>query len=251
MTNLGAADALSGSALRGTIMAQSLTLVLSVLGLTLLVQPGVSQARPSFQTLDDVSSFVETYYRRPRPDLIPDLFKALQPTGVSEEPRAVPPFVAFFSEVFAANPGRLAEWQALIPKQEGSTRRLLYTALSISKAGGVLTLEGHSAALNDMYWGAFGATGRTAFLQKLVDQLRYCDERDDMGLFLVGATAKWSLASNALSDPFVRATLASQTLTADHRTRALIDELLREGPVQAKQEMHDIVRQQREAGKWP
>jgi hypothetical protein len=92
---------------------------------------------------------------------------------------------------------------------------------------------------------------RTAFLQKLVDQLRYCDERDDEALFLAGATAKWSLASNALSDPFVRATLAGQTLTADQRTRALINELLREGSAQVKQEMSDLVRQQREAGKWP
>jgi hypothetical protein len=102
-----------------------------------------------------------------------------------------------------------------------------------------------------MYWGAFFASGRTAYLQKLVDQLRYCDERDDEVLFFAGATAKWSLASNALSDSLVRATLAGQTLTADQRTRALIDELLREGPAQVKQGIAEVVRQQREAGKWP
>jgi hypothetical protein len=101
-----------------------------------------------------------------------------------------------------------------------------------------------------MYWGAFFATGRTAFLQKLVDQLRYVDERDDEELFFAGATAKWSLASNAQSDPLVRSTLAGQTLKADQRTRALITELLTQPPAQVKQDIADIVRDQRAAGKW-
>src|SRR5918994_5372504 len=132
-------------------MARRLPLVLSVFGLALLGQPAVPQAPPSFRTLDGVDSFVQTYYRGPRPDLIADLFRALQPTGVSERPNAVPPFVGFFSEVFVANPGRLAEWEALVPKQEASTRRLLYRALALARAGGVLTIEGHSSAVNDMY----------------------------------------------------------------------------------------------------
>jgi hypothetical protein len=215
------------------------------------IQESSDTSRGSFRTLADVSSFAQTYYQRPRPDLIADLFSALQPTGVSEGPHAITPFVGFFSEVFAANPGRLAEWQALVPKQEASTRRLLYRALALSRAGGVLTIEGHSPAVNDMYWGAFFASGRTTYLQKLVDQLRYWDERDDQMLFFAGASAKWSLASNALSDSLVRATLAGRTLTADQRTRALIDELLREGPAQVQQEMAEVVRRQSEAGKWP
>jgi ketosteroid isomerase-like protein len=217
----------------------------------LQAKDGVSQAPPSFSTLEGVSSFAQTFYLNPRPDLIPDLFKALQPTGLSEQPNAVPSFVGFFSEVFTANPGRLAQWQALIPKQEASTRRLLYQALSISKASGVLTIEGHSPAINDMYWGAFFASGRRTYLQKLVDQLRYWDERDDQMLFFAGASAKWSLSSNASSDSLVRTTLAGHTLTADQRTRAHIDELLRKGPAQVKQEMAEVVRQQREAGNWP
>jgi hypothetical protein len=232
-------------------MARPLHLVLSVAGLVLLVKPGASQEAPSFRTLDAVTSFIQTYYQNPRPELIAGLFGALHSTGLTQRPNAVPPQIGFFSEVFAANPARMAEWQALVAKQEASTRQLLYQAIAISKAGGVLTIDGHSAPLNDMYWGAFFASGRTAFLQKLVDQLRYCEERDDEALFLAGATAKWSLASNAQSHPVVRATLEGQTLTADQRTRALIAELLREGPAQVKQESAEVVRQQRQAGKCP
>jgi len=232
-------------------MAPRLPLVFFVLRLVLLGKPVASQEVPSFRTLGDVDRFTETYYQHPRPELIAGLIRALQSTGLTERPNAVPPYIGFFAEVFAANPARVPEWQALVANQKPSTRRLLYRALALSRAGGVLTLDVHSGSLNDMYWGAFVASGRTALLQRLVDQLRYFDERDDEGLFFAGATAKWSLASNAQSHPLVRATLEGETLTADQRTRALIAELLREGPGQVKQEIAGVVQQQREAGKWP
>lgn len=232
-------------------MARHLPLILSVCGFALLAESGVSQEAPSFRTLEGVDSFVQTYYQRPRPDLMPDLFRALQPTGVSERPNAVPPFVGFFSEVFAANPGRVAEWQALVPKQEASTRRLLYWALEISKAGGVLMVEGHSPALNDMYWGAFFASGDSRFTRKLVDQLRYCDERSDFQLFMTGVLAKWSLASNAQSHAAVVLDLETEKgNNPDKRTRELIAELLVQGPEHVKQEAAEIIRRQRELGKW-
>ena len=232
-------------------MAARLQLILPVVCLGVLGHRGAAQQVPSFQSMDEVDHFTAFYYQHPQPELIPDLFSALHASGVTDRPNAAPPFIAFFAEVFAANPSRASEWEALIAQQDIPTRILLYRALSLSKAGGVLSIEGHSASLNDMYWGAFGATGRIVFLQKLVDQLRYCDEREDEELFFVGATAEWSLASNAQTDSLVHATLAGQTLTTDQRTRALIDELMREGQARIKQHIADVVRQQREAGKWP
>ena len=232
-------------------MAARHQLILPFVCLAVLGRRTAAQQVSCFQTSDDIEHFTAFYYRHPQPELIPDLFSALHPTGVSDRPNARPPFIAFFAEVFAANPDRVNQWQALIAQQDIATRLLLYRALSLSKAGGALSLEGHSASLNDMYWGAFGATGRIVFLQKLVDQLRYWDERDDEGLFFVGATAKWSLASNAQTDSVVHTTLQGQALTADQRTRELIDELLQESPARVKQEIADVVRQQRAAGKWP
>ncbi|HTK42987.1 MAG TPA: hypothetical protein VL287_15455 [Gemmatimonadales bacterium] len=231
-------------------MASRLPLVLSVVGWFVLGKAGASQQIPPFKTLDEVSSFVQTYYQRPRPELIADLIRSLPAAGLAQRPNATPPMTGFFSEVFAANPARMAEWQPLISAQDASTRGLLEQAVALSKSGGVLDLTGHSASLNDMYWGAFFATGRTVFLQKLVDQLRYVDEREDEALFLAGATAKWSLASNAESHDLVRWILKSPTLTTDQRTQALISELLTEGPAQVKQEMAAVVQKQREAGKW-
>jgi hypothetical protein len=215
----------------------------------LLGRPAAAQENPQFQTLDDVSSFIQTYYQQPRPELIGDLIRALSSVTVAQRPNAVPPLVGFLSEVFAANRSRMAEWRT-IPIDDQTTQRLVGRALNLSQYGGVMSEQGHSAELNDMYWGAFFATGSTTFLQKLVDQLRYYDERDDEALFLTGATAKWSLASNARSHPLVHSTLAGNTLATDQRTRDIVIQLLAQDPARIKQETAEIVASQRRAGKW-
>src|SRR5262249_26377463 len=151
---------------------------------------------------------------------------------------------------FAVNPARVAEWQTVISAQDTTARELGERALALSRSGGVLNLTGHSGPLNDMYWGAFSATGRTDFIQKLVEQLRYWDEREDEQLFFAGATAGWSLSSRARTDSLVRSTLERQRLTADERTRALISEVLQEEPAQIKQDIAAVVEKQRETGKW-
>jgi hypothetical protein len=211
---------------------------------------GVGQQVPSFKTTQDVSLFTETYYQHPRPELIGSLIEALYPTGVSQPTRATP-FISFFSEVFAANPSRLPEWQALIDKQDASVRDALGRALALTKAGGVQAIEDHTPWVNDMYWGAFFASGRPIFLQKLVDQLRYWDERQNYILFAAGATAKWSLASNAQKYSLVREALDAKTLVADARTHALIAELLSQDPQSIRTDIFNIVKQQHGRVGWP
>jgi hypothetical protein len=204
----------------------------------------------SLKTIDDVGEFMQTYYRQPRPELIASLIQALHSSGFVQRATNEPDVIGFFSEVFAANPDRLSQWQALIAKQDEQTKAALGRALSVSRAGGVLNLEGHSAALNDEYWAAFFATGNPKFIDRLVDQLRYFDERDDFGLFGAGGTAKWSLASNAQTQPEVRLAIEEAKLKADKRTQELITELIVQGPARIKQELREIVDKQKQAGKW-
>jgi hypothetical protein len=163
----------------------------------------------------------------------------------------MPPYVGFFSEIFAANPDELPRWQPLIDRQNTHLKEVLERALALRRAGGVLTLQGHSPELNDMYWGAFFASGDSSFTRKLVEQLRYCDERSDFQLFATGVSAKWSLASKAQSHVMVLLDLQAHKLNSpDQRTRELIAELLDQGPERVKQEAAEIVRRQRETGKW-
>ena len=229
------------------------TSVLQVLVLLLAsatANTGTSQASSELKTPNDVGAFMQTYYSHPQPELIGQLIDALRLTGFLQKLNNASSVIGFFSEIFAAHADRVSEWRALISNQDDQISPALAQAVSVSKAGGVLKLEGHSAGLNDEYWGAFFASGNPAFVQRLVDQLRYLDERNDEALFFAGATASWSLASNAQTQPAVRFAIEDARSKADKRTQELIAELLAADPASIKQGISEIIKQQREVGKW-
>jgi hypothetical protein len=241
-------------------------LLLSCALTVMALQPTRAQEALWLINLSDAERFAQTYYQHPQPEAVEDFIRVFQSEHVADRPGAGPSYVGFFSELFLMNPDRMHDWEAVISKQHGQTRTVLEQSIAVAKTGGMTALPhqaaidvakadgvptiGQAAAENDMYWGAFFASGRAEYLQRLVDQLHYCDERDDQMLFVAGVTAKWSLASNAQHHQLVHDTLAGRALVADQRTRALIDELLAEGPQMVKQEVAAALREQHAAGKW-
>lgn len=209
-----------------------------------------AQKIPPLKTVQDVGAFMQTYYLQPRPELIEAVVDALPSTGFLRQPGNEATVMGFFSEIFAANPDRLAHWQIVMAKQDTQTKAALDRALRVSKTGGALTIEGHSAEVNDAYWAAFFASGDSKFIYKLIDQLRYFDERDDFQLFGAGGTAMWSLASNAQSQPRVKQAIAEAKGGADKRTQELITELLGKDPELIRYDVKEIVKKQKESGKW-
>jgi hypothetical protein len=205
---------------------------------------------PYLRTAEDFDAFTDTYYLQPQPEGIAYAIRMLSSSSVLQIPQAVGPMTAFFSEVFSANPSRLAEWQQIIDTQPQVTKTALGRALSWSKAGGVLGLEGRSPEMNDLYWGALFASGNPVYVEKILELARFAEERSDFNLWRTGATAKWSLASNARRHSLVRKILEEEKRTADKRTQDLITELLTRDPAQIKKETSDIYAQQKAAGKW-
>jgi len=219
----------------------------------LLLLPGspfIPQNSSELKTIDDVSAFMQTYYLHPQPNRIAEVIEVLNPSGFVQRPTNESVVIGFFSEVFAANPNRVPQWQDRIAKQDDRTKALLERALSVSKAGGLLNGTGHSPQRNDGWWAAFFASGNSKFVENIIDQLPYFDEREDEVLFFAGATAKWSLASNARTDPLVRSTIEKAKARANARQQELINEVLNEDPDRIKEELKEIVQRQREAGKW-
>lgn len=213
-------------------------------------EPSTTQNSVELKTVEDVSAFMQTYYMHPQPNRLADVIEALNPTGFVQRPTNEFVVIGFFSEVFAANPNRVPEWQNHIAKQDDRTKAILERALSVSKAGGLLNNNGHSPQLNDGWWAAFFASGNPKFVDKIIDQLQYCDNRKDEMLFFAGATAKWSLASNARTNTLVRSAIENAKAKASARQQELINEVLNEDPARIKQEIKETVQRQREAGKW-
>jgi hypothetical protein len=111
-------------------------------------------------------------------------------------------------------------------------------------------IDGHAPELNDVYWAAFFASGNPEYIKKLVEQLRFDDERDNLKLYMTGASAKWSLSDQARKIGLVRSTIEAAKATADKRTQELIDELLSRKPEDLRRDMAATVAKQRAAGKW-
>jgi hypothetical protein len=124
------------------------------------------------------------------------------------------------------------------------------TAPIWSRTGGVLRLEGRSPEMNNRYWGAFFASGNALYIKRLLDLVPFAEERNDFNLWATGASAKWSLASNARQHVHVHVILEEEKNRADKRTQELIDELLTRDPARIGQEMADIYAKQKAAGKW-
>ncbi len=213
-------------------------------------QPAIARGLPDPRRPEDLEQFIDTYYQHPRPELIGRAMQLLSSSPDMNVPSAAGPTMAFFTEIFLANPGRLAEWQSTIDKQDARTKWFLARAMEWSMEGGVLRAQGHSAGINDLYWGAFFATGKSVFIERLIDEMKYADERDNAELWAAGITAKWSLASNARQHPLVRTILQSEKTTVDKKTQDLITEVLTKDPPDFQREMKEIATRQRAAGKW-
>jgi hypothetical protein len=78
----------------------------------------------------------------------------------------------------------------------------------------------------------------------------FADERKDFNLWATGASAKWSLASNARQHTLVVTILEGEKKTADKRMQEIIAELLTRDPALIKQEMAETYGRQKAAGKW-
>ena len=94
------------------------------------------------------------------------------------------------------------------------------------------------------------AQAQAPAMQRIIDQLPYCDERKDLGLYETGISAEWSLASNLRSHPRVKSALEQAQKTATGRTRAIIADTLTLSPDAITQQMVDTFATAKAAGTW-
>ena len=205
---------------------------------------------PALRTPDDLDRFINKYYLEPRPERIPDAMVALTSSGVLQVLEAVGTITGFFSEVFLTNPSRLDGWQPVIDKQPGFAKSVLDSALSWSKAGGVLQLPGRPPQIAEFYWGAFFASGNPAYAKKLLELAAFAAEQNDLALWTIGSMAKWSLAMNSRRHPVLHSILEAEKRSADKTTQDLIDDVLKVDPARMQRDMLAFRNRQIRSGKW-
>ena len=67
---------------------------------------------------------------------------------------------------------------------------------------------------------------------------------------MIGAMAKWSLASNSRQHALVHSILEEEKRTSDKLKQDLVDEILKRDPGRMRQEMVDFRNKQIRSGKW-
>jgi hypothetical protein len=207
-----------------------------------------SAQQTSVTTRAELAAFQQTYYLHPQPELILQAITALATSGTLDDENAIAPTLGFFGEIFSANPQRLPAWKKLIAAQSKKTREVLEAALEMDHSV-VLGLPERSPSMNDMYWGAFFASGRPDLLERLIGLTEHWEERKDLNLFVTGGSALWSLGSNARTHARVRASLEAARAGADPKKRERLTLALSD-PGSVRERMTTILRQQHEAGQW-
>lgn len=186
---------------------------------------GLALAAPlAIQAAPSAEAWLETYYVNPRPDQLPDSFRALSREGFFERDGNVPVAVGFFSAVFAQNPDRVegwladlkglplrhqrllaaAVWQAGHPRGTELLRKLAVNSpvqteierLASEESRRVIDTSVLSPSSMNLQWGAYLATGDERHIVNIFDAIGH----NEPGL---EAAATEALAQHAVEHPQV------------------------------------------------
>lgn len=93
--------------------------------------------------------------------------------------------------------------------------------------------------LNDMYWTAYHMTGDTQFLDRLVSHLDYIKDPRDPLSYMVGQTAKWSLAGNFPHDPAIRLYVEKVEKKSKGQLKKTLHEILNKPLAELREQAND------------
>lgn len=183
-----------------------------------------------FARAEDVLKFINDYRTNPRPEKLPEVFRAMGNLGLFRDLDMAGVYVGFVAGVLGSNPEKterliiemfpmppmdqvvlikaiaftgLANWKAVLqrfvermPARTGLMRKYLY---GDGKALDDLPLEGGSFVL-DAHWGYYYATGDSRPARRIISALAWARDKNDLEKLTIASMAKWTLATNASRD---------------------------------------------------
>ncbi|MBI5471011.1 MAG: hypothetical protein HY961_01555 [Ignavibacteriae bacterium] len=177
------------------------------------------------------------YYRKPNPLVLPALMRTIEKAGTLDKQSAQSPIIGFFTLAMAAAPGD-SDYFAGTINTLGESKAFFSYCYSLSRnKDTVLHWNSHHPSVNDMLWGAFFASGDRRLIERLVSEMRFCDEKESIPLYLTGASARWSLCSNARQHPKVKDFLEEMKSTVPTELKAHLDEALHADPGELREQM--------------
>lgn len=187
---------------------------------------------------------MQGFYQHPSPDLVIDIIKNIDGTkDFLSKSTSVFPYIGFMTVAFSKYPDKYEEFYKFSNGLNDS-KELVQYCLKLSKIRDtVLNWQGHEPGINDLVWSGFFASGDTRYLDRLVSEMKYCDRKDSLKLFLTGISAKWSLCANAISYPLVKEYLEQTLEKGPPELKAHIKELLNTTPDVITEQMREGIRE--------
>jgi len=236
-------------------------------------------------TQEDLDCFARYYYQNKHPALVSSAMSFIDKKSDVPVETLMGGVIGFYGEVFRRNPDYLGKWILEIDKFSERGKQLFLNALWLSntqKAKEYLhkkateetgevrismdkyiesvppdlgKIVASNPAENDMLWGAFLAIGDPIYVRNIIKAATEYNNRVDYLLFMVAATAKWSLVSNAQQHEIVHQTLENELGRFEGNKRNIIQDILDNsqlpnGPSMIKEDIQQVLEEQKNNGIW-
>jgi hypothetical protein len=192
----------------------------------------------------DFSEIMQTYYLHQDKDIVEKTIEFVN-NPKADYKRLEPILTGFFGALFSSDTTVRSGFLKNSDKFQNIDFKQLFIFLNATNIDSIYSKTPLTPAFNDMNWSSYFATGNVKFLDRIISNIPLAENRIDRNLFLTGASAKWSLCSNARQDKQVKEHLSNQK-----DNKKVIKEILKKEPQEFKQEMKDIIAEQRGKGLW-
>jgi hypothetical protein len=138
----------------------------------------------------------QTYYLVKDTDLLEKTLEFVNYPIMPYE-RMEPILIGFYGALFSKDSLVKNSFLATIEKFKKTEYKSLFTSLFTLNMDSLYKNMQVSPSFNDFNWASYFATGDMKYLDNIIANIKYGENRVDLNLFLAGESAKWSLCSNA------------------------------------------------------
>ncbi|TCD00567.1 hypothetical protein EZ449_20630 [Pedobacter frigidisoli] len=192
----------------------------------------------------DFGQILQTYYLHKDNDVVDKAVDFINKTPMDYN-KLSPILTGFFGAAFINDKTIKSDFAKKLNLVEKPEFKQLLTFLLSSNIDTIYSKTKISTSLNDMNWSSFFATGSTKYLDNIIANAPYIENRTDLNLFLAGATAKWSLSSNSRQHALV-----TKYLNSLINKNIMLKEILEKEPQYFQNATIGILKIQREKGIW-
>ncbi len=185
---------------------------------------------------DQIGTTLTHFYSHPDSGTLKLLINSLQNNQEAREALPAAPIVGFFTAILLSDSPN----KNIVKKELNAMTHpfdLFKYALAFGKSKDtIVNWTNRKPDSNDLIWGAYFGTGDHRYLDKLLGETGLMEREDSLVLYMTGASAKWSLASNARQHESIKQYL-SQKETTNPKTKKMLIDILSQDPATIREEI--------------